>query len=209
MAIEHRARFALSIAFAASIGVYRNLHPDIPPYLYFGGEYVAVGRPFVAFTLPVTAIAIWWLFASLSRQPSPAARRSRRVGAATALFLSAFHVTTLVAFVAEQLWLTRVLGVMVGAFLIATGNDLPRLRPNLVWGIRTPQTLRSRVVWKRVHRLGGYIRVAMGLLVCGAAVAGIRGFHQLIVGAVCVEVIVCVAAGFVYSRERRALLRVV
>ena len=77
-----------------------DLPPDIPPQAGHGGAYI--GTPFVAFLLPVTAAAIWWIFASLSRL-APTTARPNHVGVATALFLSAFHVTTLVAFIGGPL----------------------------------------------------------------------------------------------------------
>lgn len=199
MAVEHRALVALSIAFTASIVAYHDFPPDVPHV-----RNVLVGRLFLAFLLPITAAVIWWLLARLHRS---AARHvagphssAERIGPTTVVFLSAFHVTMLVAFMSAQPWLGRVLGLMVGVFLIATGNQLPRLRPNLLWGIRTPQTLGSDDVWRRVHRLGGYIRVVMGTVVCVAALSGMRGVTHLIVLAVCLETAVCVGAGTCWKR---------
>ena len=65
---------------------------------------------------------------------------------------------------------------------------------------RTAQTLGSADVWRRVHRLGGFIRVAMGAAVCAASLAGVRGFDLLIVLAVAIETLVCVGAGLLLSR---------
>lgn len=206
MAIERYALFALSIAFTASIVAYPDLPPDIPPQWRINGEWVLIGAPFVAFLLPVTATAIWWIFASLSRHPKNAAHPSNNVGPATALFLSAFHVTTLVALIGGQRWIGRILGVMVGGFLVATGNYLTRLRPNLVWGIRKGETLKSEVLWRRVHRLGGYVRVMMGIVLCVAALSGVRGFEQLIVVSVCLETMVCAGAGLFFSRQKSAIV---
>jgi CubicO group peptidase (beta-lactamase class C family) len=206
MAIERRALFALSIAFTASIVAYPDLPPDIPPRAGVDGAFI--GAPFVAFLLPVAAAAIWWIVASLGRSPPHAAPHVGNAGAATALFLSAFHVTTLVALLGGQLWLGRILGVIVGVFLIATGNYLPRLRPNRVWGIRTRQTLTSDDLWRRVHRLGGYIRVTMGIVLCAAALSGMGGFAQLIVVAVCLETVVCIGAAVFLSRRKSALVGV-
>jgi uncharacterized membrane protein len=155
--------------------------------------------------LPIAAIVIWGLLAHLSRHSAPISGRSGRAGALTALFLSAFHVTMLIGFVGAHFWLGQFLGLTVGIFLIVTGNDLPRLRRNLVWGIRTPQTLGSDEVWKRVHRLGGYIRVVMGAAVCVASLSGIRGFAELIPTAVFLETLICVCAGVFFSRQRRTV----
>jgi CubicO group peptidase (beta-lactamase class C family) len=195
MAIEHRAIFALSIASTTSVIAFPDLPPDIPPRAGFDGPFV--GAPFVAFFLPVAAMVMWWLVDSLS-----SARRTSSAGAATALFLSAFHVTMLIAFIGGQPWLARILGVMVGAFLVATGNTLPRVRPNLTWGIRTQHTLRDDDLWRRVHRLTGYIRVGMGVAICVTALAGPRWLTQLIVGAVAIETVAGVTAGVLLSRRR-------
>jgi CubicO group peptidase (beta-lactamase class C family) len=203
MAIQRRALFALSIAFTASIVAYPDLPPDIPPQAGRHGAFI--GAPFVAFLLPVTALVIWWIVASLSRQSPGTASHSTSAGAVTALFLSAFHVTTLIAFIGGQLWLGRILGIMVGLFLMTTGNDLPRLRPNLAWGIRTRETLGSDQLWRRVHRLGGYIRVVMGVAVCLAALSG-RGLTELIVLAVSLETLVCIGAAAFFSRQKSAVV---
>ena len=75
---------------------------------------------------------IWWIVASLSRHSRLARRPRQSAAAATALFLSAFHVIMLIGFIGGQPWAGRMLGAMVGVFLIATGNQLPRVRPNPV-----------------------------------------------------------------------------
>lgn len=188
MAIDHLARVALSFAFAATLAVYPLLGPEMPP--------------FAAFALPLVATAIWWLLASLNQHAAPASRRADRAGALTAVFLSAFHLTMLAAFIGEHFWLGRILGLIVGLFLIVTGNELPRVRPNVVWGIRTPQTLASEDVWRRVHRLAGYLRVVMGSVVSVASLTGASGFAQLIPIALCLETAVCFGAGMVFSRRK-------
>jgi hypothetical protein len=187
MAIDHLARAALALAFAGTLAAYPYLSPEMPPV--------------VAVSLPVTAAAIWWLLATLSSHSPQLGPPSARAGAMTALFLSAFHLTMLAAFISAQFWIVRALGCIVGLFLVITGNDLPRLRPNLVWGIRTPHTLRSDIVWKRVHRIAGYVRVLMGCGVCVASLAGAPRFAELIPLALCVETLIGFAAGCVFSRR--------
>jgi CubicO group peptidase (beta-lactamase class C family)/uncharacterized membrane protein len=201
MAIEHRAIFALSIAFTASVVAFPDLPPDIPPRAGFDGPFV--GAPFVAFFLPIAGLVMWWIVDNAGGRPARAtAQHTSNAGAATALFLSAFHVTMLIAFIGGQPWLSRVLGAMVGAFLMVTGNALPRVRPNLSWGIRTQQTLQNEHLWRRVHRLTGYIRVMTGLAICVTALMGLGWVTQLIVAAVTVETVAGVAAGLLLSRRR-------
>jgi uncharacterized membrane protein len=52
--------------------------------------------------------------------------------------------------------------VMLGLALIVIGNLLPRLRPNIVIGIRTSRTLSDRGVWARTNRTAGYAAVGAG-----------------------------------------------
>jgi immunity protein, SdpI family len=199
MAIE---RVALAGAFAASLVAWPHLPSKIPPLWRVRGEWVFIGKPFVAFLLPVAAAIIWSLFASLRATTRDAdTPRAWDIGALTALFLSAFHVTMLIAFVGSRLWVVQLLGLMAGLFLVTTGNDLPRVRPNLLWGIRTAQTLDREDVWRRVHRLGGFIRVTMGLLVCLVSLVGLRGIAELIFFAVLIETVTCIGAGLFLSRR--------
>ena len=128
------------------------------------------------------------------------------MGAATVLFLSAFHVTMLIALLGAHLWLGRILGLIVGAFLIATGNELPRLRSNPFREYRTPETPGSDDIWRRVHRLRGYVRVAMGSAVCVASVSGLPGFAQLIPLAVSVETVVYAGAAALFLRQKAGAL---
>ena len=206
MAIERRALIGLIVAFIASIVAFPSLPPDIPPRVGRDGAFI--GAPFVAFLLPVAAMVIWWIVAQLSHRPPRVTTRATNAGAATALFLSAFHVTMLIAFIGQQPWLVRILGLLVGVFLIATGNDLPRVRPNLAWGFRMRQTLASDSLWRRVHRFGGFIRVTMGIVVCLVSLSDVRGLPGAIVLAVCFETVACIGAGVLLARQRDANLGV-
>ena len=201
MAIQHRALVALSIAFTASIVAFADFAPGIPQV-----RYLIVGRLILAFLLPVAATVIWWLFVALhrsARQPvAGSISASERIGPVTVLFLSAFHVTMLVALIGPHLWLGRVLGLMVGVFFIATGNELPRLRPNPAWRIGTSQTVAHNDLWRRVHRLGGYIRVTMGIGLCVAALSSVHRFEPLIVIAVCLETAIYLGASIFFARHR-------
>ncbi len=47
---------------------------------------------------------------------------------------------------------------------MAIGNELPRTRPNLVFGIRTTRALSDRDLWMRLHRTVGHAMVGIGAL---------------------------------------------
>ncbi len=57
----------------------------------------------------------------------------------------------------------------IGIIFIIIGNVLTRARHNYFFGIRTPWTLANETVWKKTHRVGGYIFVLLGLIYLSSA----------------------------------------
>lgn len=184
MAIERGARVALSIAFAGSLAAYPALPPEIP----------SRDAPLIAFLLPSTAIAIGWIQSRVGRRAPGPPRRSLNAAAATALFLSGLHALILIGLIGGYAWLGRAVGVLVGLYLIVTGNDLPR--------VRRPIPGPGDAAWRRGQRLGGYVRVTMGGAVCAAGLLGTPEFSQfLIVLAVGVELVARAGAVLIPSAQ--------
>lgn len=52
----------------------------------------------------------------------------------------------------------------LGLLWVVIGNVMPQIKPNLMFGIRTPWTIADEDVWRRTHRFSGKIWVASGLL---------------------------------------------
>lgn len=209
MAVERLAIFALSVSFTTSLILYPDLPPDIPPRAGRDGPFV--GAPFVAFFLPTAAMALGWVLGALNRAPRSVPSGVVRAGAVTTFFLCAFHLIMLAAFIGEHPWLVRVLGALVGIFLIVTGNDLPRSRPTMVWVVGRLGTFDDSDpahVW-RWRRVVGYVRVAMGLALFSAALIGVPGFWRLIILAAGLEGVLRVAAGVSARRVRHAVASVI
>jgi uncharacterized membrane protein len=58
----------------------------------------------------------------------------------------------------------------VGLLFVFLGNSMGKIRPNYMFGVRTPWTLASEVSWNKTHRLAGWLFVALGLfMIAGAA----------------------------------------
>ena len=55
------------------------------------------------------------------------------------------------------------LGYALGALLVVMGNVFTRVRPNWVFGVRTPWTLSSDKAWREAHRVAGYGFVVVGI----------------------------------------------
>jgi uncharacterized membrane protein len=52
----------------------------------------------------------------------------------------------------------------LGILFIVIGNYMPRLKSNYFFGIKNPWTLSSDVVWRRTHKMGGYVFTFIGVL---------------------------------------------
>lgn len=176
-AFQRPALYALSIAFTASIVSYPDLPRDIPPLSYVDGEQVFWGGPFLAFFLPIASIVIWWLLDRLDSHSRESTRSIESAGAKTALFLAAFHMTMLIGLIGSQVWLTRVLGLMIGMFMIVSRD--------------------------RMQRLSGYIRGMAGIAICIASLFGL-GIARIIVVAAFLEAAVYVAPRLLLSLRKRS-----
>lgn len=53
---------------------------------------------------------------------------------------------------------------MMGAMFMVIGNYFGKLHSTFMFGLRTPWTLSSEIVWRKTHRLGGKLFVAAGLI---------------------------------------------
>jgi hypothetical protein len=83
------------------------------------------------------------------------------------LFLMLVHLLVLAVVTgmrAIQPWASRAVVMLGGMTLVAIGNLLPRIRPNVVLGVRTARSLTSRRIWLPLHRLGGYVCVVLGIV---------------------------------------------
>jgi uncharacterized membrane protein len=142
-------------------------------------EQYALGRPLIAFILPLAAVVIYVVLELLSSRSATngAGRKAlRSIVFVCVAFVGALHVALLTGLVAHirhdtavVALVTRGVPVLLGAAFVLVGNQMPRLRPNLAVGIRTRRALQSSAVWARVNRLTGYVAVALGLAIVGCA----------------------------------------
>jgi hypothetical protein len=164
-------------------------------------------RLLVAFALPTTALVIYTLFRSLWRHDR--IRTGNGAFEATyqaivfraLLFVFALHLVVMVLLtdamnaVGIQNWGGHAVVVMLGLTIAAIGNLLPRTRPNVAFGFRTPLTLANVQLWQQVHRIGGYATVALGLItaLAGLVVRPMVGVSAIFLGAVLATTIIFIS----------------
>ena len=85
----------------------------------------------------------------------------------------------------------RIVSIVLGVSLMGIGNVFPRLRPNLIAGVRTRTTLSDPSNWRAVHRVFG-----VAFVVAGAAtvLVGILAPSFGVMTAVVCLIVACVIA---------------
>lgn len=81
-----------------------------------------------------------------------------------------FHAGMVAAALGHHGLAPRLIAVTFGVSIAAVGNVFPRLRPNLVAGVRTRRTLADPQLWRATHRILGLALVVAGI---GAIVVGL------------------------------------
>jgi uncharacterized membrane protein len=172
----------IAVGYILGAALFSRLPEQIPPsWTNSEQDTIWLGGPMVAFLLPTAALITFVLLRTLgARHPSEINDSTEFLITYDAimfrlvLFLTGVHATVLVGLLGllwGREWAARIVPVLLGALLIGTGNLLPRTRPNLAIGIRTSRTLSDRGLWMRTHRIGGYLVVALGLVILLAGIA--------------------------------------
>lgn len=88
----------------------------------------------------------------------------RVIRAVLVISMSSLVWISLAAASKESLNSVLFIKILMGLLFTIIGNLLIRLRPNWFTGIKTPWTLADPIIWKKTHRLAGYLMTAGGLL---------------------------------------------
>lgn len=170
MSVRRLVLGSLLLALAVSVATYPWLPAQMPVHFDLAGRADGFApRAFGALLLPAALgllFALTWV------------RQSGAMGfvlALTSMFFAGLHVLVVRAALGDGalgggMWL------LAGAFFVALGLVLPRVRRNRWVGVRTPWAMRSPEAWARTQRVGGYAMCACGLLlVISAGDAGAPG----------------------------------
>jgi hypothetical protein len=139
-----------------------------------------VGGTMIALLLPTAAAVNYLVFRRVSG-PAPNADPDLASGAAIGeigfritAFEIVLHWLILLnlagAFGSGSMVPARLVVVFFGVLLIGIGDLLPRTRPNLAIGVRTPLMLKDRNIWMQMHRIAGYAAVGLGAVIVLAGI---------------------------------------
>jgi uncharacterized membrane protein len=173
---------------AASLAAVAVLPERVPVHWDIHGQIDRYGSPweFVAFGPLVALLTVGALLGvlAIARVRTALARSGTMYGRATVAIVGAMvaiHLAVLLLIfravqqhdTASPALASRILAtvyVLLGVLLMVLGNWMGKIRRNPVFGIRTPWTLQSDVVWERTNRLGGRLLAGLGLAVLLTAI---------------------------------------
>ena len=182
----------IAVATAAAAYVTRDLHGavtiDLRTLLPFSLEPTADTAPrWVAIVgIPALATIVWILFTALRSRVGLGITR-RLFGDVleslgdpatvdrfqptydtivlwVVMLMLGIHAGVIAAALGYLTLAPRIISVVMGVSFVAIGNVFPRLRPNLVAGIRTRRTLADPSLWRSTHRAMGVAFVLAGLI---------------------------------------------
>ena len=101
------------------------------------------------------------------------------------------HAGMIAAALGHETLAPRIISVVMGVSLIAAGNVMPRLRPNVVAGVRTRRALTDPHLWRATHRVLGVAFVVAGAI---TIVVGLVAPRYGLTAAVIGVIVACIVA---------------
>lgn len=189
-----------------------NILPDVVvTHWNFSGEPNGQSsRTFVILFFPILALGFYLLMLSVWRLDPKSDRyhefKTAYHGVKNIFLVFIAFIYALVALNAIGYAINMSVGVpiLIGVLFIGIGFYLPQVKQNWMFGVRTPWTLGSELVWNKTHSLAGKTFIIGGMvLVVGSFFGGIGSAIFLIVGIIFATLVPVVYSYILFSRERR------
>lgn len=88
------------------------------------------------------------------------------------IFLAVMNILALCSALGVPIPFPIVVPLFLGLLMIGIGNYTTQIRHNYFIGFRTPWTLASENVWRKTHRLGGYLFILVGMIPISSIIIG-------------------------------------
>lgn len=196
----------LWIMTGAFLGVIGFLPETVPVHWNIDGKIDSYASRYMCIVLAVLPIVIYYgmiLMKKIDPNQEKIKIRSATyeiVTKITAIFFIAFNVLYYYLILIGHIQIQTGICLIIGVFIIAIGNYLPKVPQNFFLGIRTPWTLKSEAVWKKTHKVGGYAFILLGIVTIISGFLHQFGFYLLI--SVCFIVVVFIGL-YSYKEYRK------
>lgn len=198
-AVAITAQLVLAVWGFVQVGI----DGTVPIHWNASGEVDGYGPAWLSFLLaPVVSIGITALFGVIPRvEPRREnLRRSatayRQLGIAVIGLFTLVQAGVVLASTGHDVPVALLVGFGCGVLFMVLGNQLGTVRPNYMFGIRTPWTLTSDLSWAKTHRLMGRMFFLSGL---GMVLLALLGNATLLFAGLMAFLAITLVVGFVYS----------
>lgn len=201
-----------AVAAAVSVWAYPRLPPRVALHWDWSGQPDGYGSKLLAAVLlPVMILGMRALLSVLPRI-DPKGENYQKFASTywlifngVIVFMGVIHLAVLGYGLGAPVRMDRVAAAGVGVLLVMIGNYLARVEPNWFVGIRTPWTLSSERVWRRTHRVGGWILVLGGALIVLTVFVPAGAVIPVFVGTIALVAVVPVVLSYVFWRREREI----
>lgn len=166
-----RVAFGVALAQILMVLLFFSQLPDrIPMHWGMSGEVDRYGSKgeFLAFSfLPIGIFFLIHLVPKIDprKQSYQQHRKAYAItSAALVIFLSVINFLVFSDALDWNIPIFPTIFVLLTILFLVIGNYLTQARPNFYFGIRTPWTLSSAEVWRKTHRMAGYLYIPTSLL---------------------------------------------
>ncbi len=187
----------------AGFGITAAVFPQLPQQVPIHWNASGVidgwsGRGF-SFLMPAVSAGILGLFFAIRLKHTSWPYVRDRMSLALITHFLLIQGAILAASLGQPWDMIRLISVSSGILFAVFGNFMGKIEQNGWVGIRTPWTLKDIEVWRRTHRLGGYLFLAAGL--GSIALGGTFGtIWPLLVG-IAVAAVVPVVMSYVWFQQ--------
>lgn len=92
-------------------------------------------------------------------------------------------------------------GVIIGITIILLANPMQKTKPNAVYGLRTPWTLRNETVWKKSNRFAAKLLMLVGVIILGLSFVVPNNMPIIILVLLLFSVLIAVITSYKFSRN--------
>lgn len=159
---------ALSIIGTAII--YPSLPPTIPSHWNINGQVNQyAGKSFAWFTalLPIAILLLRIVIPHIDPKKESYIKHQTAYQITMTLivfFMIVIHWISILAALKYNVNMGMAISIALGVLFLVMGNYMRQIRHNYFFGIRTPWTLASDVVWTKTHRVGSVVYMIGGIL---------------------------------------------